>query len=109
MALFPLLYAVYEPKGNIDTTFIQYYFELDARLNDYLRPLVNKGAKNTLLISDDDALNGYVVFPREISEQQEITKYFLRLDAFISNTAKKLEKLKQIRKGLLEKMFVNND
>ena len=103
------LYAVYEPKGEVDTSFIQYYFELDGRLNNYLRPLVNKGAKNTLLISDDDALKGYVTFPKDVTEQKEITKYFLCLDNFIYNAVKKLDKLKQIRKGLLEKMFVANN
>lgn len=103
------LYAVYEPKGEVDTSFIQYYFELDGRLNNYLRPLVNKGAKNTLLISDDDALKGYVTFPKDVTEQKEITKYFLCLDNFIYNAVKKLDKLKQIRKGLLEKMFIANN
>ena len=37
------LYAVYKSKNNVDPCFIQTYFDLNKRLNDYLRPLVRKG------------------------------------------------------------------
>lgn len=40
------LYAVYKPKNNVDSEFIQIYFELDSRMNSYMHPLVNKGAKD---------------------------------------------------------------
>ena len=39
------LYAVYKPKENADSEFVQIYFEQHARINDYMHPLVNKGAK----------------------------------------------------------------
>lgn len=103
------LYAVYDCSDLVDADFIQNYFELDSRLNSYLRPLVNKGAKNTLLISDDDALNGMVCFPPTKSEQTAISTFFSSLDTYISASTKKLEKLRSIRKGLLERMFVGNE
>ena len=43
------LYAVYRGKDNVFPDFIQCYFEQDARVNNYLHPLVNKGAKNDMI------------------------------------------------------------
>ena len=36
------LYAVYHGRANVFPNFIQCYFEQDARVNNYLHPLVNK-------------------------------------------------------------------
>lgn len=101
-----VLYGVYRPKENLKSELVQIYFEQNARLNNYLRPLVNKGAKNTLLISDDDALRGEVIFPKAISEQRKICALFSNLDRLITLHQRKLEKLKNIKKAMLERMFV---
>lgn len=98
------LYGVYDTVG-ADSSFVQYYFGSLARLNNYLRPLVNKGAKNTLLISDDEAVSGVVCFP-SLPEQRKIGAYFRSLDALIVARRKEVEKLKQMKKALLERMFV---
>lgn len=99
------LYGIFRKKGEILTDFIQYYFESDRRLNEYLRPLVNKGAKNTLLVSDEDSIKGIVSIP-SIKEQEAIIKYFDECSKLITNYRNELEKLKTIKKSLLEKMFV---
>ena len=78
-----MLYGVYHPKEKVYPNFIQNYFESDIRLNEYLRVLVNKGAKNTLLISDVDALSGKVVFPC-IDEQKAISIFFDNLSEMIN-------------------------
>ena len=39
------LYTVYHPAENTYPDFVQTYFELNARMNNYMHPLVNKGAK----------------------------------------------------------------
>ena len=100
------LYGVFTPNGNIDANFVQTYFELDQRLNDYLRPLVNKGAKNTLLISDEDAIKGNVIFPQK-DEQEKIVKMFNTLDTLIRKLEQKLEKLRNIKQSLLKQRFIN--
>ena len=78
------LYAVYKPRDNTDSRFVQIYFENDYRLNKYLHPLVNKGAKNDMKISDDNALKGMVIFPQSIIEQAQICDYFATLDNLIT-------------------------
>ena len=100
------LYGIFTPNEKVDSNFVQTYFELDQRLNNYLRPLVNKGAKNTLLISDEDAIKGKVVFPKA-EEQEKIVKMFNSLDHLIRKLEQKLEKLRNIKQSLLNQMFVN--
>lgn len=101
-----VLYAIYVPKDGTAADFIHYYFDPDWRLNDYLRPLVNKGAKNTMNISDETALSGYIMIPENIAEQQQIASFFRCLDTQISLQEQRMEKLKQIKSACLDKMFV---
>ena len=100
------LYGVYKVKNGY-ANFIQDYFDLISRLNGYLRPLVNKGAKNTLLITDDGAISGDVIFPNE-AEQKEVSKIIESISASITQREKELEKLKNIKRALLEKLFPQN-
>lgn len=98
------LYAVYKSKNNVDPCFIQTYFDLNKRLNDYLRPLVRKGAKNDMKVSSEDALLGNVVFPSKL-EQQKIGTFLSHVDTLIQAKTKKLESLKAVKKSLLQKCF----
>ena len=77
------LYAVYLSKKSLIPEFIQYYFELDSRLNNYLRPLVNKGAKNDMKVADQKVLSGVVIVP-SFKEQEYISELFLSLDSVIT-------------------------
>ena len=77
------LYAVYHPKGNAFSDFIQVYFEQHARMNNYMHPLVNKGAKNDVKVSAENALKGPVCFPSRI-EQESISTFFSVLDNLIT-------------------------
>lgn len=102
------LYAVYKAKQNVDSGFVQTYFDLDKRLNDYLRPLVRKGAKNDMKVSSADALLGSVIFPSK-SEQQKIGSLLSLVDSLIQAKTKKLESLKAVKKSLLQKCFPKAD
>ena len=77
------LYAVYHPKENAFSDFIQVYFEQHARMNNYMHPLVNKGAKNDMKVSAENALKGPVCFPSHI-EQESISAFFSVLDNLIT-------------------------
>lgn len=99
------LYAVYQCTDDVNPTFIQYYFDLDSRLNSYLRPLVRKGAKNDMKVSSEGALLGDVIFP-SYDEQTQIANYFMTFDKQITLEEQKLESLKRIKSACLDKMFV---
>lgn len=98
------LYAIYHPNDNVEPDFVQTFFDKDKRLNDYLRPIVHKGAKNTLNIGDEEALLGKVQFP-ERDEQIKITESFKNIDALISHQMEVCEKLRNNRSALLERMI----
>ena len=98
------LYAVYKPKQSANPEFVQIYFEQDARMNNYMHPLVNKGAKNDMKVSAENALKGQIVFP-DIKEQRTISEFFRNRDTLITLHQRKLEKLQNIKKSCLEKMF----
>ena len=101
------LYAVYKPKENIDSEFIQVYFEYDVRMNNYVRPLVNKGAKNDMKVSAEDALRGKVIFP-SLTEQKEIVIHFERLNELINSDQQILELMQKARDFYLRNMFPAN-
>ena len=98
------LYAVYKARNNVNPEFVQIYFELDSRMNSYMHPLVNKGAKNDMKVSDENALKGPVIFP-EIEEQKLISQYFARLDRLITLHQHKCEELQNMKKYMLQNMF----
>ena len=86
------LYAVYKPLDHVYSEFVQIYFEQDARMNNYMHPLVNKGAKNDMKVSNENALKGEVCFPSR-DEQIKISEYFAKLDNLITLHQGKLERI----------------
>lgn len=98
------LYAVYHPLKDTCAYFVQTYFEQNARMNNYMHPLVNKGAKNDMKVSSENALKGIVCFP-SYNEQKEIADFFVALDNRITLQQQKIDKLKSLKLACLEKMF----
>lgn len=99
------LYAVYKVNENISPDYIHYYFDPNYRINRYLLPLINKGAKNTMNISDEIALKGKISIPCTLPEQRAIATYFRHLDSLIETADKKLASLKQVKEASLQSMF----
>lgn len=100
-----VLYAIYDAKGGVSPDYIHYYFEPTFRINNYLLPLINKGAKNTMNISNKASLQGNIMIPATLDEQNKIVEFLQSLDEQISLHAQRLEKLKQIKSACLDKMF----
>ncbi len=98
------LYAVYKPRENTNSEFVQVYFELDSRMNNYMHPLVNKGAKNDMKVSAENALKGEVCFPSK-EEQASIAGFFSVLDNLITLHQRKLDELSKYKSGMLQKLF----
>lgn len=98
------LYAVYHPKRTVFSQYVDYYFANDLRLNKYLKPLVNIGAKHDMKINNEFALTGSVTFP-EVCEQRKITEFLSKLDSRIDEQRGYIEILKKYKRGLLQNMF----
>jgi len=98
------LYAVYCVNEKTDGQFIEHYFSLDANLNRYLRPLVRKGAKNDMKISNEYVLNDRIFSP-QLKEQQKIAIFLTAVDKKLQQLTKKKELLKEYKKGVIQKIF----
>ena len=98
------LYAVFHCNKNASSEFIQFYFESDHNLNNYLYPIVNIGAKHDMKISDENSLKGWVVFP-PIAEQAKIAEILSTQDKLIELYQRKIDELQKLKKIYLSKMF----
>lgn len=78
------LYMVNKAKEGNDAEFIYRIFDLPYKTNNYLSPLVRKGAKNTMNVSETEWLSGDVVVARSYEEQKSIGKYFKAFDDLIT-------------------------
>ena len=98
------LYAVYHPLKTVVPRFVDFYFSNDLRLNKFLKPLVNIGAKHDMKVNNTFVLRGMVVFP-PLREQQKIVDFLTILDRRIDVQRKKVEALKKYKRGLLNQIF----
>lgn len=90
------------PKKNIYTLF--FYFLLIFE-NKRLNLLVSNTTMPALSFKALDTF--YVNFPEKLSEQKVIGSLLKKLDSLITLQQRKLELLKEIKKGLLQKMFAD--
>jgi len=103
-ALSPL-YGVFTPPNPHLGLMIEAYFESPNRSKDFLSPLCQKGAKNTLQITNTTFLSGRLPLPTEPAEQQKIAECLSSLDELIAVQARKVEALKTHKKGLMQQLF----
>lgn len=103
----PSMYCVYHKRGNIkiNTSIVQCFFENKYRLDNYLRPLVNVGARNNVNITDEEALKGTITIPINIEEQTKIVNLIEKLTILITLHQHKLDQLKKLKKFFLQNMF----
>ena len=104
-ALVPRVYHSFKVEiGSAD--FIEYYFATKMPDRE-LRRLVSSGARmdGLLNIGCDDFMGIKMMFP-SVLEQDKIAEYFRAFDHLITLHQRELEKMKYIKKSMLEKMFV---
>ena len=104
-ALVPRVYHSFKVKeGNCD--FVEYYFA--TKLPDReLSKLISSGARmdGLLNIGYDEFMGIQMKFPSTL-EQRKISLYFRKLDHLITLHQRKCEKLKELKKYMLQNMFV---
>ncbi len=102
------LYAVYSCEDITLGAFLDYYFSDDRRLNNYLRPLVKRGAKNDMKINNDEVLHGIIALPSR-PEVRRIVEFLSACDRVIENKQKLLEAKKRRKRALLQALFDPKD
>ena len=102
----PTLYCVYHSVDEIDSSIIQSYFEDKERLDAYLMPLVNIGARNNVNITDKGFLEGTICIPKDKQEQVSIINVLASISELITLHQRKYEELQKIKKFMLQNMFI---
>lgn len=90
------------PKVEIDPYFLNYQYQT----NKSKKKIENITTGNTIkhILASD--MQEFTVDTPKIEEQQHIARYFLELDHLITLHQRELELLQNLKKSLLEKMFV---
>ena len=99
------LYGVFTPITPEAGYIIHCFFESPQRALKYLDPITQKGAKNTIQITNQGFLSGLVRFPHSPAEQQKIADCLGSLDDLIAAHSRKLDALQDHKKGLLQQLF----
>ena len=103
------LYIVFSIKNQseIDSDYLTVFFDTD-RWHKGVSERAAEGARNhgLLNISADDFFDIDIFLPRHKEEQVAIGSYLRHLDNLITLHQRELEKLKNLKKACLEKMFV---
>ena len=73
---------------------------------NYLHPIVQKGAKNTMNITNKVFLSKTLYLPSDLEEQKKISNFIDIINQKSEKINKDLLNMKQFKKGLLQKMFV---
>lgn len=101
------LYAVYHCNNDITAQYIENYFCIDSYLNNYLKPIVKRGAKNDMKVNNEDVLTGVIPLP-PLAEQEKISEILDHYDRLIKLCEAKVDEYKSLKKTCLSKMFPQN-
>lgn len=99
------LYGVFTPETVDLGIILEAYFEYPQRTINYLYSIIQKGAKNTINISNDIFLSKSLVLPNDKIEQKKIASCISSLDELLTVQVDKLETLKTHKKGLMQNLF----
>lgn len=98
------LYAVYHCDNPITGQYLENYFSVDTFLNNYLKPIVKRGAKNDMKVNNEDVLLGRVPLP-SVEEQRRINEVLSKTDYLIHQKLEIIENLRRLKTICLIKMF----
>jgi type I restriction enzyme, S subunit len=100
------LYGVFTPETPALGYVLHVYFESNINVSNYLSPIVQKGAKNTINVTNSGFLSNTLTLPVSHEEQQKIADTLSAMDAKIQAVAAQVSHMESFKKGLLQQMFV---
>ena len=100
------LYGVFTPETYALGYILNDYFESNVNTHNYLHPIVQKGAKNTMNITNKTFLSKTLFVPTDVNEQQKIAECFSKVNDSIRNIEIQQNKVNEFKKGLLQQMFI---
>lgn len=100
------LYGVYIPANDSMGVILHFYFMQPCNAFNYLHPLIQKGAKNTINISNGRFLENSVPLPVSESEANTIAVMLKSVQAKIEIEKKLLQSYAKGKEYLLHQMFI---
>jgi len=100
------LYGVYIPANDSMGVILHFYFMQPYNAFNYLHPLIQKGAKNTINISNGRFLENSVPLPVSESEANAIAVMLKSIQAKIEIEKKLLQSYAKEKEYLLHQMFI---
>lgn len=101
------LYAVYHCSTPITGQYLENYFCIDTYLNNYLKPLVKRGAKNDMKVNNEEVLLGRLPLP-SLREQERINEIIAQFDQIIELKQQLLEEKHRQKQWLMQKLLDPN-
>ena len=99
------LYGVYRPINDYVGKYLHLYFKSPINAKNYLHKLIQKGAKNTINITNQHFLDNKILIP-EKGWLDKIVKFAAAIEIKIATENKVLQTLQQQKDFLLSKMFI---
>lgn len=96
------LYGVYEPTSYEIGYLLNEYFMYPNNANGYLLPIINKGAKNTINISNPTFITPSLYLPINFEEIKKLVQIFKVANKEIEILRKDLDQEKEKKKALMQ-------
>lgn len=96
------LYGVFIPHSFELGYILHSYFQYSNNVSNYLKPITQKGAKNTINVSNSDFLSNYLFLPSDDREIRYLSNILSTADQEIALLEKDLEQEKQKKKALMQ-------
>lgn len=95
------LYGVFAPSNRSLGVILDALFSIPAISLRYLSPLVQKGAKNTISVTNSQFLQGKIPLPTDEAEFEELANLIIAQRALIAGAEQELSHLRKQRQGLM--------
>ncbi|WP_286418778.1 restriction endonuclease subunit S [Myroides odoratimimus] len=100
------LYGVFRAKSFYMANILHFYFSNPINVQNYLQSIIQKGAKNTISITNQSFLKKRLYLPIDEKEIKKISSLLSAIESKKTVEMNILERLKNQKKHFLQQMFI---
>lgn len=99
------LFPIYRHKDEYVLNYWKYAIQIESIMSHIYRKAITSSGASSNKLDDNDFLREYLMIP-SLPEQQKIADFLTSYDEAITAAKQELAKWKELKKGLLQQMFV---